>query len=268
MTLLQAIVLGAIQGIGEFLPISSSAHLVLTPWLFGWEDPGLSFDVALHFGTLIAVVLYFWRDWVAIVGAGFGFGRETAGFADTAYPKYLLWALMIATVPGAAAGYLLEHYAEEQFRNPLLIALTLSAVGFLLYWADRRLKTSRSMQQVTGRDALAIGIAQAFAIVPGVSRSGATITMALLLGIDRVSAARFSFLLSTPIICGASAMKAKSFFHAGAGTMELVGIVTAAVTGYCAIAFLIRFVGRVSYRGFFWYRLALALLIVSIRLMR
>ena len=268
MTIFQAIVLGAIQGIGEFLPISSSAHLVLTPWLFGWEDPGLSFDVALHFGTLVAVIAYFWRDWIAIIGAGFGYGRQTAGFAKTVYPKYLLWALIVATIPGAVAGYFLEHYAEDQFRNPLLIALTLTTVGFLLFWADWKLKAARDIERVSGRDAVIIGIAQAFAIVPGVSRSGSTITAALLLGIDRVSAARFSFLLSTPIIFGASALKVKSFFHTSSGMMELMGVITAAVTGYFAIAFLMRYVGKVSYKGFFWYRLALSLVIVAIWLVR
>ncbi|MCE5243751.1 MAG: undecaprenyl-diphosphate phosphatase [Syntrophobacteraceae bacterium] len=268
MDLMQAIFLGAIQGIGEFLPISSSAHLVLTPWLFGWTDPGLSFDVALHFGTLVAVLLYFWRDWIAIAGAGLGFQKQTAGFAEIAYPKYLLWALILGTVPGALAGYFLEHYAEREFRNPLLIAATLSLMGFLLFWADRRLRNTRDMGHVTGRDALLIGIAQALAIVPGISRSGATITAALLMGIDRVSAARFSFLLSTPIIFGASAMKVNGFLHAGAGWMELAGILTAAVTGYLSIAALIGLVNRVSYKVFFWYRLALALLIVSLWLLR
>ena len=266
MNLLEAIVLGAIQGFGEFLPISSSAHLILVPWFFGWTDPGLAFDVALHFGTLIAVLLYFGKDWAAILMTALQ--RTDTGLFGVHYPKNFLWLLVAATIPGALIGYLLEHQAETIFRDPLLIAATLSVVGYVLFWADKRLRSRKKLEEISWSDALIIGLAQALAIVPGISRAGSTITTALLLGIDRVSAARFSFLLSTPIIFGATVLKLKSFLAAGVGIPEITGIVTAALTGYLAIASLIRFVGTVSYRVFFWYRLALAAVIVGVWFIR
>jgi undecaprenyl-diphosphatase len=262
MHLLEAIVLGAVQGLGEFLPISSSAHLILAPWFFGWPDPGLAFDVALHFGTLVAVLLYFAKDWMAILVNAVQ--RTDRGLFGAHYPKNFLWLLVAATIPGALIGYLLEHQAETVFRAPLLLALTLSVVGALLFWADKRLRSRKQLAEISWTDAIIIGLAQALAIVPGVSRAGSTITAALLLGIDRVSAARFSFLLSTPIIFGATVLKLKAFWAAGVGVPELTGIITAALTGYCAIASLIKFVGTVSYKVFFWYRLALAVVIVVV----
>ena len=189
--------------------------------------------------------------------------RTDSGLFGTPYPKNFLWLLALATIPGALVGYFLEHQAETIFRNPLLIALTLSVVGYILYWADKRLRGRKNLQEISWSDAAIIGMAQSLAIVPGISRAGSTITAALLLGVDRVSAARFSFLLSTPIIFGATVLKLKSFFDAGVGMPEITGIVTAALTGYLAIASLIKFVGTVSYRVFFWYRLALALVIVG-----
>lgn len=266
MHLLEAIVLGAIQGLGEFLPISSSAHLVLAPWFFGWTDPGLAFDVALHFGTLLAVLVYFGKDWMAILMTALR--RTDRGLFGIHYPPSFLWLLVVATVPGALIGYLLEDQAETIFRNPLLIAATLSIMGFVLFLADKRLRSRKTLQEISWADAILIGMSQALAIVPGISRAGSTITTALLLGIDRVSAARFSFLLSTPIIFGATVLKLKSFFDAGVGVPEITGIVTAALTGYLAIASLIKFVGTVSYKVFFWYRLALALVIVAVWLAR
>jgi undecaprenyl-diphosphatase len=266
MDLIQAIVLGSIQGLGEFLPISSSAHLILAPWLFGWSDPGLAFDVALHFGTLVAVLLYFRNDWLAI--AMTGFGRSANGFSGAYYPRNFLWLLALATIPGALIGYLLEHQAETVFRNPLLIAVTLSMVGYILFWADKRLRSRKNLEKISWSDGALIGLSQALAIIPGVSRAGATISSALLLGIDRVSAARFSFLLSTPIIFGATVLKLKDFLAAGVGLTEIVGIFTAALTGYCAIASLVKFVSTVSYKIFFWYRLALALVIVAVWALR
>jgi undecaprenyl-diphosphatase len=268
MDLLQAVVLGVIQGLGEFLPISSSAHLILAPWLFGWHDPGLAFDVALHFGTLVAVVAYFARDWVEILSAAFGTSRLAMNRGNMRYSKSLFWLLIIGTMPGALAGYFLEHYAETIFRNPLLIAATLALMGLLLFLADKWLRVRKDLQKISWRDAVIIGLAQAFAIIPGVSRSGSTITASLCLGLDRVSAARFSFLLSTPIIFGAVMLKTKTFFAEGVGLPEIAGVVAAAVSGYLAIAGLIKLVDRVSYKIFFWYRVALALLVVSVWLMR
>lgn len=256
MEILQAIVLGIIQGVGEFLPISSSGHLVLVPWLFNWQDHGLSFDVALHFGTLLAVIIYFAPDWLKIIRAGLT-GRE-----DDIYPSKLLWLLALATIPGAMAGYFFEDYAETTFRHPLLIAGTLSVVGLSLYWADKRSQGGKTIQQTSLQDAVVIGLSQALAIVPGVSRAGATITAGLATGFDRINAAKFSFLLSTPIIFGAACLKFDDFLSGGISGPEIAGIISAAVSGYVAIAALLRLISKVSYRIFFWYRLALAAVIV------
>lgn len=262
MTIIQAAILGIIQGVGEFLPISSSGHLVLLPWIFAWEDPGLSFDVALHFGTLLAVGLYFWKEWLSIIGAGLGISRNGQ------HPRKLLWILVAATIPGALAGWLLEDQAETIFRQPLLIAATLSIVGYVLYIADKRSVGTKDIKKAGLGQGLMVGFAQALAIVPGVSRSGATITTGLLTGFDRVSAAKFSFLLSAPVIFGAAIIKVDEVFANGLGTYEIVGIATAAISGYLSIAWLIKFISRVSYKVFFWYRLILAAIILILWFVR
>ena len=174
MSSLQAAILGLVQGLGEFLPISSSAHLVLIPWLFKWNDPGLSFDIALHVGTLIAVAIYFWKDWLRLVTKGFTDVRSTEG--------RLFWYLVAATIPGAVAGFLLEKKAETIFREPMLIATMLILLGVILYWADKKSVKKIEMNRITFRTSLLIGLSQALAIIPGVSRSGITMTMGLLMG--------------------------------------------------------------------------------------
>lgn len=251
----QAVLLGIIQGLSEFLPISSSGHLVLAPWLFGFSDPGLAFDVALHMGTLVAVVLFFWRDWLNV----FHIRRDMPEYSLE--NPHMLLLLVVATIPGILAGVMLEKEAETIFRHPLIVASTLVVFGGLLFFADRFGRQHRSFGTLSMRDALVIGCSQALAIVPGVSRSGITITAALFRGLDRVSAARFSFLLSTPIIFGAAVSHASDFVAIGWNPIFFAGIVSSAVSGYFAIAGLLRFVGRVSYRVFFWYRLGLSLLI-------
>jgi undecaprenyl-diphosphatase len=261
MDLIQVIVLGIVQGLGEFLPISSSGHLVLAPWFFGWRDQGLSFDVALHFGTLIAVGAYFWKDWVRIIGLLLG--KEFFGESEKLnYPRNIFWYLVAATIPGALAGFFLDDLAENKFRHPLLVASMLAIVGAVLYFVDRNADKNLSLGKIKFKDALFVGLIQALAIVPGVSRSGSTIAAARFLGYDRVSSARFSFLLSTPIIFGAAIFKLDDFLLAGVHTNDLVGILVAAVSGYLAIAVLLKLVEKVSYAVFFWYRLILALIIV------
>ena len=268
MDILQATILGIVQGITEFLPISSSGHLVLVPYFFGWEDPGLTFDVALHFGTLIAVVGYFWRDIVAI--SKFKIQNSKLQIKNKnekepkKYPENMLNLLIVATIPGAFAGYYFNDYAETIFRHPLLIATTFSLFGFLLFLADKKSKKYRGSGEINRIDAIIIGLVQAVAIIPGVSRSGITITAGLFRGLDRKSAARFSFLLSVPIIFGATLFQAKDFFQSSIGAVEIVGIIAAAVSGYLAIAGLIKFIEKTSYKIFFWYRLVLALLIIGI----
>jgi undecaprenyl-diphosphatase len=275
MTLFQSIILGLVQGLGEFLPISSSGHLVIFPWLFNFPDPGLSFDVALHLGTLIAIVLYFWKDFIKIISASLspspperGCPEGTGEGGTYNYSKNILWLLVIATIPGALFGLLLEKQAETIFRNPLLIAGTLTIAGLVLYLADKYAKHKRNLNDITKKDAILIGLSQAFAIIPGVSRAGATITSGLFLGLDRISAAKFSFLLSAPIIFGATIIKVPHLIKLGIGSYEIVAVATAAVSGYLAIAWLLKFVEKVSYKIFFWYRLIFAIIIVAAWLVR
>ncbi|HPN96200.1 MAG TPA: undecaprenyl-diphosphatase UppP [Candidatus Moranbacteria bacterium] len=265
MTVFQAIILGLVQGLGEFLPISSSGHLIIVPWLFNFPDPGLAFDVALHLGTLLAVFAYFRKDWVRIIKLAISRKKrdrfDHTAFFQEKYNKNLLWLLIIATIPGVIAGYFLENLAETFFRNPLLIAFTFATLGFLLYLSDKKAQKNKDLKTISAKDASIIGLFQALAIIPGVSRAGATITSGLFLGFDRVSAAKFSFLLSTPIIFGATVLKFGDFIKA-AGCIEVLGVLTAMVSGYFAIWGLIKLVERASYKIFFWYRLLFALIIV------
>lgn len=246
MTILQAIVYGIIQGAGEFLPISSSAHLIMAPRLFGWEDPGLAFDVALHMGTLLAVILFFGRDWLVLLQAGLRSPASNKG--------KLFWYLVIATIPGAVVGKLFEKQAEEAFRNPLLIGIMMIIMGILLYVADQRINISR-LEQIGFRRSLLIGVSQALAIIPGVSRSGVTMTSALFLGLTREDAARFSFLLSTPIILGAGLLKMKDLLHTPIDTVPFaVGIITSAVVGLISIKFLLDYLRNKGFGIFVVYR--------------
>ncbi len=259
----QAIILGLVQGLGEFLPISSSAHLVLAPWFLQFTDPGLAFDAVLHLGTLFAVLTYFWKDWLEILGLAFGVKKD-----GNNYNKKSLWILVLATIPGALAGYFFESQAETIFRSPLVIAFTLSFVGLLLFLADKYAKHKKKLKEISWKESLVIGLAQALAIVPGVSRSGATITAGLFSGLSRISAAKFSFLLSTPIILGASLFKLPDLWKSGLGVSFWVGLLVSAVSGYLAIKYLLKFVKKASYKIFFWYRLILASLIILVYFLR
>ena len=266
MTLLEGLAYGVLQGLTEFLPISSSAHLILLPWMFGWEDPGLGFDVALHVGTLVAVLWYFWRDWWRLwMGALRGL-REGSPLGNP--EAELFWKIAVACVPAAILGLLLEHAAEEALRAPLLIAVTLSTMGAFLYWADQRPTRSDPVEAIKWSEALWIGAAQAVALVPGVSRSGVTIAVARLLGVGREASARFSFLLSTPIIAGAALLKVKAVVVAVQDPVPLVAIVASAVSGFAAIGTLMRYVRARSYLPFVVYRFVLAAIVVAVLVAR
>jgi len=220
MPIHQAIILGIVQGLAEFLPISSSAHLILVPWVLGWDDPGLAFDVALHWGTLFAVLFVFWRDWIRLIGAGLR-SLGDRRFLETS-DRRLFWSLVVASIPGAIVGKLLGDKAEDTLRSPLLIAVTMSVMGVLLWWADKAGRKDKLAEQMTPGHALGIGVAQAFALIPGVSRSGSTITLGLALGYSRDAIARFSFLMSTPIIFGAGLLKFPKMLremHSGASPL-------------------------------------------------
>ncbi len=267
MNALRAAVLGCLQGAGEFLPISSSGHLIVLPFLMGWPDSGLAFDVALHLGTLAAVAFAFWRDWLRLLKGGL---RGIASGRPLADPDArLLLYLALATLPGAVAGLLLDDWAETVFRSPALVSSMMALMGAVLWLADRRAGSVAEGEVVSLRDALLIGFAQALAIVPGTSRSGATISMALFLGHKREAAARFSFLLALPITAGAALVKVPDLVASGAElTPVLVGMLTAAVSGLLAIRFLLRYVRTRSYAPFVWYRFAFAAIVLSVLFLR
>ncbi|HVR72492.1 MAG TPA: undecaprenyl-diphosphate phosphatase [Vicinamibacteria bacterium] len=266
MSWFQALVLGVLQGLGEFLPISSSGHLIVAPWLLGWPVQSLSFDVALHVGTLAAVLWAFRRDWWTILGRTWQGARRGAPFAEP--EGRLLGLLALGSVPAAVAGLFLEDWAETVFRSPALVGVTMALMGLVLYLADRRAEHAAPPRAVTLRDAVLIGCAQALALVPGVSRSGATITMGLFLGFRREEAARFSFLLATPITFGAALLKVPHLFEGAELAPVVIGMVAAAVVGFLSIRVLLTYVRTRTYRPFVAYRLAFAALVALVLLVR
>jgi undecaprenyl-diphosphatase len=267
MPLYQAIWLAIIQGLTEFLPISSNAHLTVIPTLMGWKDPGLAFDIALHAGTLAAIVIYFFRDWVQVIANGLGFAYR--GRRPDENSRSLLWFLVIATIPGGLAGLKFEKYAENSWRSFYVIAAAEIILGVLLFVADRVGREKDSLNQMNLFDAIFIGIAQALAIIPGVSRSGVTITAARFLHFDREAAARFSFLLSAPIIAAAASKKAWDLHKEGGIPPEMqlpyvVGILVSGVVGVLVIAFFLKYLRRHSLNIFVWYRIGFGIIVIAL----
>ena len=255
---IQAAVLGVVQGLTEFLPVSSTAHLIIARALFGFDGDkfGLAFDVACHIGTLVAVLVYFRTEIV----------RMIAAIPDLASPARnddarLIWLLVIGTIPAVVAGALFKHVIEDRLRTVFVCAVALGIGGLLLFVADRAGSKTRTERSLSYADALWIGCAQAVALIPGVSRSGATITVALLLGMIRAEAARFIFLLSIPAILGAAVSEAPKLLKGGVqggGALFAIGIVSSAIVGYAAVKYFIQYLGRHSLDAFAWYRIALA----------
>jgi undecaprenyl-diphosphatase len=284
MQILQAIVLGIVQGLTEFMPISSSAHLVIIPWLFGWTDPvisGLTFDVALHLGTLFAVIAFFASDWARLVVAWFRSVIERKIGADQ--DRRMAWYLILACIPGGVAGLLFEGKVQEAFHvapvsrtGMILMAVVIALLGGLLWLADALARHERPLGKLGLKDAVLIGLAQALAIFPGVSRSGATITTGLALGLEREAAAKFSFLLSAPIIAGAGLKSlydlAKEIRVGAISQAEFylfpIGFLVSALAGFFCIKFLLRFLQKHSTKVFAWYRWALAALVLAVALFR
>lgn len=266
MPLYQAIVLALVQGLTEVLPISSTAHLALFPWLLGWKDPGLTFDVALHAGTLVAVLGYFWRPWVDMLSAASGLGQSEN--PKTAENRRLFWFLAVSTIPAGLAGWFFESAAENQLRHPQVIATALIVVGLLMWLGERGRTPKTTLGQVNLVDALLVGLAQALAVIPGVSRSGATMTAALFRGVNRETSARFSFLLSTPVIGGAALKKGTELLHQGIPPEIrlpfVVGILAAGISGYLVIAWLIRYLERGTFKIFVVYRVALGVVVLLV----
>ncbi|MGH9518593.1 MAG: undecaprenyl-diphosphate phosphatase [Terriglobales bacterium] len=300
ITVWQAVVLGIVQGIAEFFPVSSTAHLILFPWLFGWPDPGLTFDVALHAGTLAAVIGFFFTTWIRIIRAGLGAAIDIHTGASISGPalttqRRLLWFLVIATIPGGIVGLLFDKQIESTWRNPLIIAASLILVGIVMGIADRipdriekaraevngsgrgtavataaarQVRKTKDFDQVTFMEAVWIGCAQAVAVIPGVSRSGATITAGLFAGMTREASARFSFLLATPIIAGAVLDKAwglhKTGLPAAMHAPFAAGIIASTIVGIASIGLFLRFLKLSTLRFFVWYRIVLGVLVIGL----
>jgi undecaprenyl-diphosphatase len=270
MHLYQAVILAIIQGLTEFLPVSSTAHLVLFPWLLGWPDGGLPFDVALHVGTLVAVLVYFLRDWVELTLAGVGMHYPAyASDEDVRRHRRLFWYLVAGTIPAAILGFLFQEKIETALRQPVPIAFALILVGLLMWWGDQHARHLRPLEEVTLSDSLCVGAAQALALFPGVSRSGITITAGLFRDMTRETAARFSFLLSTPIIAGAAVKEVPKLLklqHSGGLDIPrstiLIAIVISGVVGYAVIALFLRYLQTRTLKVFVYYRLLFGILIL------
>ncbi len=266
ITILQAFILGALQGLAEFLPVSSSAHLALAPWAFGWKEPGLAFDVALHVGTLVALLWYFRAEWRRLLVAAWSLARTRR--LQTPDDHRVLF-LVVATIPGAIAGKLLKHQAESVFRTPALTATALIAMGAILWLVDARARRNRAIDSMRWLDAVLVGCAQAFAIIPGVSRSGATITAGRAMGFDRTNAAVFSFLMSMPIIAAAAALELPAAVRESGVSLPLVvGVTTAGLSSWLAIAVLLRFVKTRGFGVFAVYRFLLGVAVFALLALR
>jgi undecaprenyl-diphosphatase len=261
--------MGLVQGLSEFLPISSTAHLILVPWFFGWNAAvfqELSFDVALHMGTLLALIIFFWHDWVRLIAAA----CKALWTGAVTTESRLFWYLVVATIPGGIFGILFEKAADTYLRNEVLIATMLILMGLGLYWADRQGRKRLSVANVTLGSSLLIGFSQALAIIPGVSRSGITMTAGLVSGLTREAAARFSFLLSAPIILGAGLVEVPHLLKTP-GVVNLtfgISIIMSFIAGMASIGFLLRYLQTKSFLPFVWYRLLLGLIVFAVVLLR
>ncbi len=277
MPLWQAVVLAVVQGITEFLPISSTAHLALLPWLFHWKDPGLTFDVALHVGTLVAVLLYFWRTWVELLLLGMKRRPVLASFASPSgnpsplpldHNPGLFWFLVVATVPAAVAGWVFHEQIGSTWRHPAVVGCAMILVAVPMAWGEKVGRYRKDLSAVSLGDSLWIGFAQALALVPGVSRSGITMTVALFRDLRRDAAARFSFLLSTPIIAGAALKEFLDVLDPGVPPAMrlpfLVGVAVSGVVGYATISFFLRFLQFGTFKIFIYYRAIFGIIVLAL----
>ncbi len=258
--IIRSIVLGIVQGIGEFLPISSSAHLILVPYLLGWPEHSMAFDIALHFGTLCAVLVVFFRDWWDLfIGA---VKKVTKG--KESFQNKMFWYLVIATIPGALIGFLLDDVVENVFRTKIwLIAIALAVMGVLIFlgdrWADTHYKIETDFKHISLKQAFIIGLSQALAVIPGFSRSGTTILSARLMGLSKSAATKFTFLLSVPIIAGATVLKIGEL---SLGLETFVGVFVSFVVGLFSIKFLLSYIKKHDFSVFAIYRVVFAIIIL------
>lgn len=260
MSIFRAIILGIIQGIAEFLPISSSAHLILFPYLLGWEESGLAFDVALHFGTMLAVLVVFFKDWWTLF---IGAIKDIKTKKKSTNGK-MFWYLVIATIPAALAGLLLDDVIENVIRNKIwIIALALAVMGVLIYagdkWANKHYKKETKFEDMNLKQVLTVGISQAFAVVPGFSRSGTTILAGRLMGISKEAITKFTFLLSVPVISGAAILKLGDLSF---NKEVIIGIISSFAAGLLTIKFLLNYIKKHDFSVFAFYRVLLAAIIL------
>jgi undecaprenyl-diphosphatase len=269
---IQALIMGLVQGLTEFIPVSSSGHLVLVPWLFGWKDPfidSVAFTVVLHMGTLVALLVFFWRDWVTLVPAGLAAIRDRSFKGDP--NRKMAFLLVVATIPAVLVGPIFESKLEELVREPARIALMLCVGAAILWLADRWGSKQRDETSLSFRDSLGIGVAQVIALVPGISRSGVSISAGLFMGLNREAAARFSFLMATPVVGGAGIWEARKLLTNEAGpspemNVVLIGFFAALFSGFLAVRFMLEFLKRRPLTGFIVYRVVAAIVVFVVLL--
>lgn len=267
MSVLQALILGVIQGLTELLPISSSGHLEIIPWLFNWSnEPGFKeafegFDVALHFGTLLAIGIFFFKDWIRLFIGGY---NQLVKKKKTTEGK-MFWYLVIATIPGGIIGFLLDTFAGDILKKPLIIAIALIIMGIILYVVDRKSKTTTNYEHMSFKQTFLIGLSQCLAFIPGVSRSGITMTAGRIMGVDRESAARYSFMLSAPIVFAATIFKLKDFVFS---LPFFVGILASFLVGIVVIKWLLNYLKKGSFKIFAIYRVVFGIIILLIAFIR
>jgi len=257
LTILQAIFLGLVQGFTEFLPISSSGHLALMPFLFDFDDPGLSFSAALHLGTLLAVVIYFRKDLSSIFQSAFGWAAE-----DSQLPQQALLLLVIATIPAVIIGFFFEDIIETLLRAPMIIAILLVGGSLFFYLTDHFAKKDRPMKEISREDTIIFGLLQAIAVIPGVSRSGMTIASGRMLGFSREASTRFSFLMAIPVILGASILKLPDVIEHGLTITFVIGAVVSFIAAYLTIKYFLQFIQKIPFSIFVWYSVFLAGVII------
>ena len=269
---IQALIMGIVQGLTEFIPVSSSGHLVLVPWLFGWKDPfitSVAFTVILHMGTLVALLAFFWRDWVKLIPAGLATIRDRSFKGDP--DRKMAFLLVVATIPAVLVGPIFESKLEDLVREPARIALMLCVGAAILWLADRWGSKQRDETSLSFRDSFVIGVAQVIALVPGISRSGISISAGLFMGLNREAAARFSFLMATPVIAGAGVWEARKFITGEAGpspemNVVAIGFIASLISGFLAIRFMLAFLKRRPLTAFVAYRVVAAILVFVVLL--
>ena len=262
MSIFQAIILGVVQGITELLPISSSAHLNIIPWMFDWINSNEfniafeGFDVALHFGTLLAIGLFFFKDWIELIKGGI---ERVKG--NKSQEGDMFWYIVIATIPSGIIGFLLDHFLEDALSKPVIIAIALIVMGIILYFVDKKMPSETSYEKMNFKQTFIIGLSQALAFIPGVSRSGVTMTIGRVMKVTRESAAKYSFMLSAPIVLAATAYKFKDFVF---GVPFVIGVLVSFLVGIFVIKFLLEYLKKGSFKVFAIYRVVIGIIILGV----